>query len=89
MARSSCRFDDTSTSSTSATLNELAQAHGYDRAFWWTSGIAVGGAVIAGALLRGGLLADPASVPPVRAQPTEDLDATGTRRISLERTGPS
>jgi EmrB/QacA subfamily drug resistance transporter len=49
-----------STSSNSATLNQLAQAHGYDRAFSWTSGIAVGGAVIAGSLLRGGRLADPA-----------------------------
>ena len=68
----------TSTSSTSATLNELAQAHGYDRAFWWTSGIAVGGAVIAGALLRGGLLADPAMVAQVSAQPTADLNAAGT-----------
>jgi hypothetical protein len=67
----------TSTSSNSATLNELAQAHGYDRAFWWTSGIAVGGAVIAGALLRGGLLADPARVAPVSVQPTADLSAAG------------
>ena len=46
----------TSTSSNGATLNELAQAHGYDTAFWWTSGIAAGGAVLAGALLRGGKL---------------------------------
>src|SRR5712691_883612 len=67
----------TSTSSNSATLNELAQAHGYDTAFWWTSGIAVGGAVIAGALLRGGLLADPATAAPVSAQPTADLNAAG------------
>jgi EmrB/QacA subfamily drug resistance transporter len=68
----------TSTSSNSATLNELAQAHGYDRAFWWTSGIAVGGAVIAGALLRGGLLADPARVAPVGAQPAGELNTAGT-----------
>ena len=52
-------------SGSGATLNELAQARGYDTAFWWTSGIAVAGAVIAGALLRGGVLADPrtASLP--------------------------
>jgi EmrB/QacA subfamily drug resistance transporter len=67
----------TSTSSNSATLNALAQAHGYDRAFWWTSGIAVGGAVIAGTLLRGGLLADPARVSLVNAQPEASLDAAG------------
>ena len=47
-----------STSGSGATLNELAQARGYDTAFWWTSGIAVGGAVISGSLLRGGALAD-------------------------------
>jgi EmrB/QacA subfamily drug resistance transporter len=68
----------TSTSSNSATVNGLAQAHGYDTAFWWTSGIAVGGAVIAGALLRGGKLADPASVAPVSVQPTADLAAART-----------
>lgn len=68
----------TSTSGSSATLNELAQAHGYDRAFWWTSGIAAGGAVIAGALLRGGLLADPTRAAPVSAPPTGGLNAAGT-----------
>ncbi len=68
----------TPTSTNSATLNALAQAHGYDRAFWWTCGIAVGGAVIAGALLRGGLLADPARVAPVSAPPAADLNAAGT-----------
>jgi EmrB/QacA subfamily drug resistance transporter len=57
----------TSTSGGTATLNELAQAHGYDRAFWWTSGIAVGGAVIAGVLLRRGALADPEKVAPASA----------------------
>ncbi len=67
----------TSTSSNGATLNGLAQAHGYNTAFWWTSGIAVGGAVIAGALLRGDLLADPAREAPVSAQPTADLNAAG------------
>jgi EmrB/QacA subfamily drug resistance transporter len=64
----------TSTSSNSAKLNALAQAHGYDRAFWWTSGIAVGGAVIAGALLRGGPLADPAQVTEQKAL---DVEAIG------------
>ena len=54
----------TSTPGNGATLNELAQAHGYDRAFWWTSGIAAGGAVIAGALLRGGVLADSSRASP-------------------------
>jgi EmrB/QacA subfamily drug resistance transporter len=68
----------TSTPGSGATLNELAQAHGYDRAFWWTSGIALGGAVIAGALLRGGMLADPARVATASTQPTGDLNAAGT-----------
>lgn len=43
-------------SSGGQTLNELAQAHGYDTAFWWTCGIAVGGAVVTGLLLRRGPL---------------------------------
>jgi EmrB/QacA subfamily drug resistance transporter len=68
----------THTSTAGDSLSALAQAHGYDTAFWWTSGIAVGGAVIAGALLRGGLLADPARVAPVSSQPTADLNAAGT-----------
>jgi hypothetical protein len=59
-------------------VNGLAQAHGYDTAFWWTSGIAAGGAVIAGGLLRAGKLADPASVAPVSVQPTADLEAART-----------
>jgi EmrB/QacA subfamily drug resistance transporter len=37
-------------------LTGLAQAHGYDTAFWWTAGIFAGGAVISGALLRRGPL---------------------------------
>jgi EmrB/QacA subfamily drug resistance transporter len=37
-------------------LTGLAQAHGYDTAFWWTVGIFAVGAVIAGALLRPGSL---------------------------------
>jgi EmrB/QacA subfamily drug resistance transporter len=62
----------TSTSTDGAALNEHAQAHGYDTAFWWTSGIAVAGAVIAGVLLRGGLLANPATAAQVSAQPVPD-----------------
>jgi hypothetical protein len=70
----------TSTSSNKASLNDLAQAHGYDTAFWWTSGIAVGGAVISGALLRGGVLADPASTAPVSESPvsTQPTPAYGS-----------
>jgi EmrB/QacA subfamily drug resistance transporter len=37
-------------------LAGLALAHGYDRAFWWTCGIAAGGAIIAALLLRPGPL---------------------------------
>ena len=37
-------------------LTELALAHGYDTAFWWTAGIFAAGAVIGGALLRPGPL---------------------------------
>ena len=44
-------------------LTQLALAHGYDTAFWWTAGIFAAGAVTAGALLRPGPLR-PASTPP-------------------------
>jgi hypothetical protein len=37
-------------------LNGLAVAHGYDTAFWWSSGILTGGAVVVGLLLRPGPL---------------------------------
>jgi hypothetical protein len=37
-------------------LTGLAQAHGYDTAYWWTAGIFAVGAVIAGTLLRPGPL---------------------------------
>jgi hypothetical protein len=37
-------------------LTGLAQAHGYDTAYWWTAGIFAVGAVIAGTLLRPGSL---------------------------------
>jgi hypothetical protein len=37
-------------------LTEMALAHGYDTAFWWTAGILVGGAIVAGALFRAGPL---------------------------------
>jgi EmrB/QacA subfamily drug resistance transporter len=45
-----------------------AQAHGYDTAFWWTCGIAAGGAVVAAVLLRPGPLAGrgpSSSLPPI------------------------
>jgi EmrB/QacA subfamily drug resistance transporter len=48
------------------TLAELALAHGYDTAFWWTAGIFAAGALIGGALLRPGPLA-PAGPPPQAA----------------------
>jgi EmrB/QacA subfamily drug resistance transporter len=39
-----------------AALDQLALAHGYDSAFWWTCAIAAVGAVVAGLLLRPGPL---------------------------------
>jgi hypothetical protein len=50
-------------------LNGLAQAHGYDTAFWWTAGIFAAGAVIGGALFRNGplVLARPSSPVPAQA----------------------
>jgi len=41
----------------------LAQAHGYDTAFWWIAGIFAGGAVIGGVLLRPGPLGQKRSAP--------------------------
>jgi hypothetical protein len=43
-----------------AALNDLAVAHGYDIAFWWTCAIAAVGAVVAALLLRPGPLVSPA-----------------------------
>jgi EmrB/QacA subfamily drug resistance transporter len=37
-------------------LTALGLAHGYDTAFWWTSGILAGGAIVAGLLFRPGPL---------------------------------
>ncbi len=37
-------------------LTGLGLAHGYDTAFWWTSGILAGGAIVAGLLFRPGPL---------------------------------
>jgi len=37
-------------------LTGLALAHGYDTAFWWTSGILAGGAIVVGLLFRPGPL---------------------------------
>jgi EmrB/QacA subfamily drug resistance transporter len=64
-------------SGSQAALNALAQAHGYDTAFWWTCGIAVAGAVVVGALLPGGRLADASSSAPDITQPAPDLEAAG------------
>ena len=38
------------------TLSGLAQAHGYDVAFWWIAGIFAAGAVLSGVVLRPGSL---------------------------------
>jgi EmrB/QacA subfamily drug resistance transporter len=64
------------TSGGQTALGALAQAHGYDTAFWWTCGIAAGGAIVVGALLPGGRLADASSSTPV-SQPAADLEAAG------------
>jgi hypothetical protein len=64
------------TSGGQAALGALAQAHGYDTAFWWTCGIAAGGAIVVGALLPGGRLADASSSTSI-SQPAADLEASG------------
>jgi hypothetical protein len=64
------------TSGGQAALGDLAQAHGYDTAFWWTCGIAAGGAIVVGALLPGGRLAEASSSTPV-SQPAADLEGAG------------
>ena len=51
-------------------LTGLALAHGYDTAFWWTTGIFAAGAVTAGALLRPGPLRPASTPPPARAEVT-------------------
>jgi hypothetical protein len=43
-----------------AALNNVALAHGYDVAFWWTCAITAGGAAVAAVLLRPGPLTGPA-----------------------------
>ena len=45
-----------------ATSIAQALAHGYDTAFWWTCGIAAGGAIVAALLLRPGPLVARSSV---------------------------
>jgi EmrB/QacA subfamily drug resistance transporter len=65
------------TSGGRAALGALAQAHGYDTAFWWTCGIAAGGAIVVGALLPGGRFADASSSTPDITQPAAHLEATG------------
>jgi EmrB/QacA subfamily drug resistance transporter len=44
-------------------------AHGYDTAFWWTCGIAAGGAVVAASVLRPGPLVGRSSVTSMSSQP--------------------
>jgi MFS family permease len=61
-----------------AVLNGLAVAHGYDTAFWWTCGIAVGGGVAAAVLLRSGPLTTPAQTPSTSLQPASSLGPTNT-----------
>jgi EmrB/QacA subfamily drug resistance transporter len=66
-------------------LTGLAQAHGYNTAFWWTAGIFAAGAVVSGALLRPGPLV-PAGIPS-RAQaevPTAQAK-TGTALVTAPR----
>jgi hypothetical protein len=59
-------------------LTELALAHGYDTAFWWTAGIFAGGAVIGGTLLRPG--------PLVPRGPQSQAD--GTETTAQAQAGP-
>jgi EmrB/QacA subfamily drug resistance transporter len=61
-------------------LAGLALAHGYDTAFWWTSGIFAFGAVIAGTLFRRGPLGQGAR------SPAPDRVTTGQAAASGERT---
>src|SRR6266700_5789066 len=66
-------------------LTELALAHGYDTAFWWTASIFAGGAVIGGALLRRGPLVPTGT--PSRAQaevPTAQAE-TGPALVTAPR----
>jgi len=50
-------------------LINLASAHGYRTAFWWSCGIAAGGAVVSALLLHSGPLVSQATAP-VSSQPT-------------------
>ncbi len=58
-------------------LTGLALAHGYDTAFWWTSGIFAVGAVTAGVLLRSGPLRPANTPPPAHADLTTAQATTG------------
>ena len=60
-----------------AALNDLAVAHSYDVAFWWTCAIAAGGAVVAALLLRPGPLVSPA------------VTTAETRPLTARATSPS
>ena len=56
-----------------------AQAHGYDRAFWWTCGIAAGGAVATALLLRSGPLVGRAVAPSRTAEAPLEVAPIGTK----------
>jgi Major Facilitator Superfamily len=58
-------------------LTGLALAHGYDTAFWWTTGIFAAGAVIAGALLRPGPLVRKEMPPQARSGAITPQASTG------------
>jgi hypothetical protein len=58
-------------------LTALALAHGYDTAFWWTTGILASGAVIGGALLRPGPLARTGTPSPAEAEAPAAQAETG------------
>ena len=59
-------------------LTGLALAHGYDTAFWWTTGIFATGAVIGGVLLRRGPLDQ-------KRTPSQAHDAVPTARAKQAR----
>ena len=71
------------------TLTGLAQAHGYDTAFWWIAAIFAAGVVLAGILLRAGPLREKSG----EAREKVILDAhdpTGTSspELSIDPAGP-
>ena len=66
-----------------SSLGALAQAHGYDTAFWWASAIVAAGAVVAGLLLRPGPLAG--RVPSgVRPAPATDFPVPKSSGVAVD-----